>query len=142
MSNGKIGGDSDRGFASGGDEAHLAPFTTSKPIAETIVRRDVLGFIRSGALHAALGLIQVGDIQLQFPITDPPDDTFLHHSADGLLDWSSTEGGETEPVPVDWATIFNTPTTLAGYGITDVYTKSQIDSQRVNDEALMRFHSE
>lgn len=141
MPNGKIGGDSDRGFAAGGDEAHLAPFTTAKPIAETIVRRDVLGFVRAEGLQALLGLIELGDVQLQFPLTDPPDDTFLHHSTDGILDWASAEGGEAEPVPIDWATIFNTPTTLAGYGITDAYTKAEIDAQRENDEALMRFHN-
>lgn len=30
--------------------------------------------------------------------------------------------------PIDWSTIVNTPTTLAGYGITDAYTKTEADA--------------
>lgn len=35
--------------------------------------------------------------------------------------------GEDDAIEIDWANIINTPTTLAGYGITDAYTKDEID---------------
>ncbi len=30
--------------------------------------------------------------------------------------------------PIDWSVIVNTPTTLNGYGITDAYTKTEVDA--------------
>lgn len=87
MPNGKIGGDSDRGLASGGDEAHLSPFTTSKPIPETVVRRDVLGYMRADGAQLVQGLLQLGDTQLTLPTTEPPDATFLAHVSDGDCAW-------------------------------------------------------
>lgn len=34
--------------------------------------------------------------------------------------------------PIEWSTIVNTPTTLAGYGITDAYTQAQVDALLAN----------
>lgn len=53
---------------------------------------------------------------------------------DGVI---SSVGGEA--TAVDWANINNKPTTIAGYGITDVYSKDEIDgenSQRVQASRL------
>lgn len=87
MTSVKIGGDTNRGFASGGDEAHLSPFTTSKPIPETVVRRDVLGYMRADGAQLVQGLLQLGDTQLTLPTTEPPDASFLAHVSDGDCAW-------------------------------------------------------
>ena len=87
MPNGKIGGETDRGFASGGDEAHLSPFTTSKPIPETVVRRDVLGYMRADGAQLVQGLLELGDIRLTLPTIDPADGYIIAHVADGQCAW-------------------------------------------------------
>lgn len=109
----------------GGDETALSPFTTADPIEETIVRRDAEGFVRALALHTALGLLQVGEIKLLFPLVAPPNDTFLKHNADGSLEWVPPQALSGS---VEWSQILNTPVTLAGYGIGNAYTKTQVDA--------------
>lgn len=113
-----------RGFAAGGDEAHLAHYTTAHPVAGTIVRRDENGFVRADGIQIVNGLVQIAeDNLLLIPIAPPDPDTFLTHTADGILAWlpPAAFGGT-----VDWSQIVYTPVTLAGYGIQDAYTKSQI----------------
>lgn len=109
----------------GGDEEQLSPFTTADPIPDTKVRRDADGFVRALALHTVLGLLQVGEIQLHFPLSDPPTDTFLKHDADGNLEWAPPAALSGA---VEWAQIINTPSTLIGYGIVGVYTAAQVDA--------------
>lgn len=55
-----------------------------------------------------------------------------------------TTGGE---ISVDWDNVLNTPTTVAGYGITDAYTKTQSDSNylgatatAVNSDKIDGYH--
>lgn len=131
-----------RGFAAGGDEAHLAHYTTAHPVGGTIVRRDENGFLRGTGAQILEGFLQLGnDVLLSFPLTDPPPDAVLGHLADGQLVWVEVGGlgGNGEELPVDWVRVYNTPQSLAGYGILDAYTKTEIESKRVEDEALMRF---
>jgi hypothetical protein len=113
-----------RGFG-GGDERDLSPFVTAEPVPDTIVRRDHEGFVRAHALQILLGLFEVGDVQLAFPLTAPPADTFLKHDANGVLEWvppAAISGS------IDWSQVLNTPLSLAGYGIGDAYTQTQIDA--------------
>ena len=113
------------GRAMGGDQRDLSPFTTADPIPETIVRRGKDGFVRALALHTALGLFQVGKNILVFPLAQAPADTFLKHTADGALQWvppAAISGS------VEFSQIINLPTSLAGYGINNAYTKAQVDA--------------
>ena len=114
-------GDRTRGI--GGNQESLSPFVTSNPVPETIVRRGQDGFVRAEGVQLSAGKLEVGDVELEFPLTAPPDATFLHHIAGGVLDWlpAGAFGGI-----VDWSQIVNQPATLAGYGILDAYTQSQV----------------
>lgn len=114
-----------RGRGIGGDQEVLSPFVTDKPEAETIARRGQDGYLRSQNIQISRGLIQIFEHILQFPEPFPDDDTFLAHTAEGLLAWlpaSALEGA------VQWAQIINKPSTLAGYGILDAYTQLQIQA--------------
>lgn len=115
----------------GGDEAALSPFTTARPIKGCVVRRDELGNIHADGLFLVGGQIAFGETILEFPTGIPDPDTFLHHVANGILEWvvippSGGGGGGGGPVP--WGSVIFTPTTLAGYGITDAYTQLQIQT--------------
>ena len=117
----------------GGDEAALSPFTTALPIQGTVVRRDEFGNIQAQGLFLVKGQLVIGGATLIFPQGLPDPDTFLHHIADGVLEWiavSAGGGGAGGPVP--WGSVIFTPTTLGGYGITDAFTQTQIQTLFAN----------
>jgi hypothetical protein len=93
-----------------------------------VVRRDEFGRIHAQGLFLAQGQVRFGETTLEFPTGLPDPDTFLHHIADGQLEWIAvvTGGGGGGQVP--WGSVIFTPTTLAGYGITDAYTQLQIQT--------------
>lgn len=119
----------------GGDEAALSPFTTALPIQGTVVRRDEFGNIKAQGLFLVKGELTFGEATLTFPQGIPDPDTFLHHIADGTLEWvtivqGGNGGGGGGQVP--WNSVIFTPTTLAGYGITDAFTKLEIQTLFAN----------
>ena len=61
---------------------------------------------------------------------DIDDDTSSDNS--GSSGDNNSSGGGTVSGPVSWNNITNKPTTIAGYGITKAYTKSQVD-QKIAD---------
>ena len=113
----------------GGDEAALSPFTTARPIAGTVVRRDEFGNVQTLGLIIVEGRLQFGEASFTFPLGPADPDTFLHHIADGQLEWVpvSTNGGNGEGGPISWFRIVGTPNTIAGYGIDDAFTKTEIE---------------
>lgn len=131
MTGGGPPGGRNAGF--GGDEAALSPFTTARPIPGTVVRRDNLGNIQTLGLIIVEGRLQFGEASFTFPLEIPDPDTFLHHIADGELEWipvSTNGGGDGGPIP--WLRIVGTPNTLAGYGISDAFTKIEIQTLFAN----------
>lgn len=115
----------------GGDEASLSPFTTALPINGTVVRRDEQGNIRAQGLFLVKGQMVLGEAILTFPPGQPAPDTFLHHLADGVLEWTTIVqggGGGGGGGQIPWNSVIFTPTTLAGYGITDAFTKLEIQT--------------
>jgi len=42
-------------------------------------------------------------------------------------------------ISVDWANILNTPTTIAGYGITNAYTKTEVDNKALEISITQSF---
>jgi len=112
----------------GGDEAALSPFTTAEPIQGTVVRRDEFGVIHGTGLFLSEGTLVVGNGTLTFPPGIPDPDTFLSHIADGVLAWVPNPGGSDGGTggQVLWSNVVFTPITLAGYGITDAFTKTEI----------------
>lgn len=68
-------------------------------------------YVLSTASAETLGGVKVG--------------TGLEISPEGIL--SATGGGEADAV--DWGNVTGKPNTIAGYGITDAYTKSEIDGK-------------
>ncbi len=114
----------------GGDEAALSPFTTAQPIEGTVVRRDEAGIIHGTGLFLSEGILVIGQGVLTFPPGIPDPDTFLSHIADGELAWvpaPTTGGGAGPGGTVLWSDVVFTPVTLAGYGITDAFTKLEIE---------------
>ncbi len=51
-------------------------------------------------------------------------------SVSGDLSYNSSTGviSYIDPVIIDWSAVQNTPTTIAGYGITNAYSKSEVDN--------------
>ena len=50
------------------------------------------------------------------------ENTVIHVTQEDKTFWNSLSASE-----VDWKDIINTPTTVSGYGITDAYTKTEVD---------------
>ena len=56
------------------------------------------------------------------PFEEHLNDSVIHVTQEDKNFWNSLSASE-----VDWKDIINTPTTVSGYGITDAYTKTEVD---------------
>ena len=69
-----------------------------------------------------------GEIMEKFSPGRTPEDT--------IVDWARKLNYNSEIVPTNYSDLKNIPTTISGYGITDAYTETEIDTQVSQDRGF------
>ena len=106
--------------------------TTIAPTANQVLSWDVStnNFIPTDGFAAQLSASTTDDVSEASNLYFTTARARNSISVSGDLSYNSATGviSYTDPLIIDWSAVQNTPTTIAGYGITDAYTIAQVDN--------------